>query len=157
MAITLTLLPNETLVRSGQQVDFTLSVENTDGSDRVISALTATPSPGPGGFPASIDITAGSGIDVANNDVARVYFGGVFFAQSPMYPESQTSSTVSFVVNAEIQSTAGAITSNNTSAVVSMSVIPQGSTIPNLYLGPYNTLDFESNNNGILYQGLHFV
>ena len=51
---------------------------------------------------------------------------------------------MSFVLNIGVETTAGAPQANLTTDVCSMSVIPQGSTIPNDYFGPYNTLDFES-------------
>jgi len=158
MAFTCTVNPSETLVRSGQAVPFMLEVLNTEGSDFVITSLYASPSPGPGGFAGSVDaIAKAPGITCANGETTYIPFNGVFFASQSNIVGDASSSTVSFVLNIGIETTAGAPASNTETDVCSMSVIPQGSTIPNEYFGPYNTLDFQSNNNGILYQGLHFV
>lgn len=152
MAITFTINPSETLVRSGQAVPFMLEVTNTDGSDRTLSALYASPSPGPGGFSGRVDAIAKSpGITLPDSATTYIPFNGVFFASQSNLVGDASSSTVSFVLNAEVQNLDGEITQNSTTAVCSMSVIPQGSTIPNQYLGPYSTLDFQSNNNGIQY------
>lgn len=157
MALTFTINPSETLVRSGQSVPFMLEVVNTTGTAGVLASLYASPSPGPGGFAGSVDAIAKSpGIAIPDSATTYIPFNGVFFASQSNLVGDASSSSVSFVLNLGFETEAGVPLSNGTTDVCSMSVIPQGSTMPNQYLGPYNTLDFESNNNGILYQ-LHFV
>lgn len=152
MALTYIINPSETLVRSGQSVPFMLEVTNTTGSAGVLTSLYASPSPGPGGFAGSVDaIAKAPGIAIPDSATTYIPFNGVFFASQSNLVGDASSSTVSFVLNLGFETEAGAPLSNVTTDVCSMSVIPQGSTMPNQYLGPYNTLDFESNNNGILY------
>lgn len=152
MAITFTVNPSETLVRSGQAVPFMLEVANTNGEEYVITSLYASPSPGPGGFAGSVDAIAKSpGISIPDATTTYIPFNGVFFASQSNLVGDASSATVSFVLNIGSVTTAGVPVSNVATDVCSMSVIPQGSNVPNEYFGPYNTLDFQSNNNGILY------
>jgi hypothetical protein len=144
MAITITVIPQETLVRSGQPVNFMLSVANTDGATREVAAITpvgVTP-----GIAANFGVKIVDGT-VADSSTVRFPFSAVFYASSPATSGGTSDSqTVQFKVNVQIDTTAGAVSSQKVSDTISMSVVPNSPTISIAEITQFGMLDFESNN-----------
>lgn len=156
MAITLSIIPTETRVRSGQPVNFMLSVANTDGATRTIvwDGAQSDSTIAPSALAATITPLVPS-VSVANSATGYIPFRGVFFASAPA-PADSDGSVVAFKLNLHAENTSGAITSNEQSAVCDMTVIYEGNTISNFAVSADGQLDFSAFQNAILYQ-LHFV
>lgn len=145
MAITLTITPSDTLVSSGQTIGFMLNVANTDGSTRevsVVSPVAVTP-----GMSANFGVPLFDGT-LADSSSINIPFNAVFFVPA-ISDGSAESVTFDFKVNVEVQTTAGAISSQKVSDTISMSVVP---TIPGAHqplVDSFPALNFQSNNNAI--------
>lgn len=147
MAITLTVAASETYVKSGQPVNFLLTVANTDGASREVAVV--SPVPVTPGISANFGVNTFDGT-VADSSSLVIPFSGVFFAPAAATEdEDAQSQTVQFKVNVQVEDSDGAITSQNVSSVISMSVVPNipvsNQPLPNVF----PSLNFQSNNNAI--------
>lgn len=157
MAITVSISPTDTLCRSGQPMPFQLNIANTDGADRVVTQLQAVQAADTnGGLAANISLNLPADTTIATSTTLVVPFGGTFFASASNVDADSEASTVSFKVRVAISDADDVPASNNVTAACDMSVVPTPFRT-NIELSPAGTmLDFESLNNGILYQ-LHYV
>lgn len=157
MAITLTVIPDDTLVVNGQVSHFMLTVANTDGAERAIKSVQFTPPPGAmGGFGASINIDLPDSTTISNGGAGSVPFWGTFYAQGSNLVDNQTSVTVPFVVRVAMTTADGVPTSNEVSDTISMSVVPADGSRSNFTYGD-GLIDLESNNSTALALQLHLI
>lgn len=150
MAITVTVVPSDTLVVNGQTSHFMLTIANGDGATRLVKSVGFTPPPGAnGGFGASINIDLPDSTSIADGTSATLPFWGTFYAQGSNLVDDQTSITVPFVARVAMTSSTGAPTSNEVSSTISMSVVPADGERSNFTYGD-GLIDGESNNSTAL-------
>lgn len=149
MAITVTVIPSDTLVVNGQSSHFMLTVANTDGAARVIKSVQFTPPAGGGGLGANINIDLPDSTSIGNGASGSVPFWGTFYAQGSNLVDGATSITVPFVARVSMTDSLGVATSNEVSATISMSVVPADGARSNFTYGD-GLIDLESNNSTAL-------
>jgi len=149
MAITVTVIPSDTLVVNGQSSHFMLTIANTDGAARLIKSVQFTPPAGGGGLGASINIDLPDAPTIANSASLTLPFWGTFYAQGSNLVNDQTSITVPFVARVSMTDSLGVPTSNEVSATISMSVVPADGARSNFMYGD-GLVDLESNNSTAL-------
>lgn len=149
MAITLTVIPSDTLVSNGQTSHFALRISNDDGAARVVKSVQFTPPAGGGGLGANINIDLPDSTSIANGESLGLPFWGTFYAQGSNLVNDQTSITVPFVARVSMESALGVPTSNDVSATISMSVVPADGSRSNFTYGD-GLIDLESNNSTAL-------
>ena len=154
MAITLTIVPTDTLVSNGQSSNFMLTIANTDGAARVVKSVGFTPPPGGtlGGLNAAINLDLPDDASIADSASLVLPFSGTFYAQGSNLVGGATSITVPFVARVAMTDDDPVLpvpTSNEVSSTVSMSVVPSDGARSNFTFGD-GLIDLESNNSTAL-------